>query len=99
MNSNYKSMSRYVSSYLGSLKTLSLPVNDQEWRYLEGGEGETIVFLHGLAGSKVVWRSFMQSYVGRYRVIAVDIPGLCMEQRLNNRKHTFRELANWLELF
>ena len=99
MNSDYKSMSRYVSSYLGSLKTHSTVVDGQEWRYIDGGKGETIVFLHGLAGSKMVWRSFMQSYVGKYRVIAIDIPGMCVEQRLNNRKHTFRELANWLELF
>ncbi len=98
--SDYKSLSRYVSSYLGSLKTHSLDINGQEWKYLDGGEGETIVFLHGLAGSKVLWRSLMQSYVGRYRVISVDVPGLCVEQPFNNnKKHNFREISNWLELF
>ena len=99
MNPEYKSLSRYVSSYLGSLKTHSVVIKDQEWKYIDGGKGETIVFLHGLTGSKMVWRSLMQSYAGKYRVIAVDIPGMFVEQRLNNRKHTFRELANWLELF
>jgi len=97
-NSDYKNLSRYVSSYLGGLKTHSVAINDQEWRYIEGGEGETIIFLHGLGGSKLLWRSLMQSYVSKYRVIAVDVPGLCIDQRLDNRKHTYRELANWLEL-
>ncbi|OUS28897.1 hypothetical protein A9Q99_11000 [Gammaproteobacteria bacterium 45_16_T64] len=98
-NSDYKNLSRYVSSYLGSLKSHSVEINDQEWNYLDGGQGETILFLHGLAGSKVLWRSLMQSYINDYRVIAVDIPGLFVEQRFIGRKHTYRELANWLELF
>lgn len=99
-NSDYNNLSRYVSSYLGGLGTHNVVINDQEWKYLDGGKGEeTIVFLHGLTGSKVLWRSFMQSYVGQYRVIAVDIPGMCVEQRIHNRKNNFRELANWLGLF
>lgn len=96
---NYNNLSAFVASYLGGLKTHSVDINDQEWKYIDGGEGETIVFLHGLASPKVFWRSIMQSYVGQYRVIAVDIPGLCVEKQLNNRKHSFRELSNWLELF
>jgi len=98
-NSDYKTLSRYVSSYLGSLKTHEVCINDQEWKYIEGGKGEeTIVFIHGLMGSKMLWRSFMQHYVADYRVIAIDVPGLFLEQRLKTKRHTFRELSNWLEL-
>ena len=96
---NYKNMSRYVSSYLGSLQAHSVDIDGQECKYLEGGEGETIVFIHGLGGSKVLWRSFMQSYVGRYRVVAVDVPGLCIDVPFKNKKHSFRALSHWLTLF
>ncbi len=99
-NSDYKTLSRYVSSYLGSLKTHEVCINDQEWKYIEGGKGEeTIVFIHGLMGSKMLWRSLMQYYMADYRVIALDMPGLFVEQRLKTKRHTFRELSNWLELF
>ena len=99
-NSDYKTLSRYVSSYLGSLKTHEVCINDQEWKYIEGGKGkETIIFIHGLMGSKMLWRSFMQHYMADYRVIAMDMPGLFVEQRLKTKRHTFRELSNWLELF
>ena len=98
--SDYKTLSRYVSSYLGNLKTHEVCINDQEWKYIEGGKGEeTIIFIHGLMGSKMLWRSLMQHYMADYRVIALDIPGLFVEQRLQTKRHTFRELSNWLELF
>ena len=96
---NYKNLSRYVSSYLGSLQAYSVDVDGQECKYIEGGEGETIVFVHGIGGSKVLWRSFMQSYIGRYRVVAVDVPGLCIDAPFKNNRHNFRELSCWLTLF
>ena len=96
---DYKNLSRYVSSYLGSLQSHSVDIDGQECKYLAGGEGETIVFIHGIGGSKVLWRSFMQSYVGRYRVIAIDVPGLCVDVPFKNKKHSFRELSRWLALF
>ncbi len=38
------------------------------------GEGETLVFLHGLAASRDIWRRARGRLQG-YRVIAVDVPG------------------------
>jgi pimeloyl-ACP methyl ester carboxylesterase len=43
--------------------------------YVEIGEGEPIVFIHGIAGC---WRNFLENlpYFGRgYRAIAIDLPG------------------------
>ena len=84
---------------MGSLKTHEVCINDQEWKYIEGGKGEeTIVFIHGLMGSKMLWRSLMQYYMADYRVIALDMPGLFVEHGLKTKRHTFRELITWLEL-
>lgn len=60
VNLDYKNLSRYVSSYLGSLQAYSVDIDGQECKYIEEGEGETIVFIHGIGGSKVLWRSFRE---------------------------------------
>jgi len=91
-----KNLSRYVRSYLGGLKTLCVEVDKQEWKYLEGGKGETIVFLHGGVGSKTQWRSLMQEYLPDHRVIAIDVPGLYVNQAFRFKKHSFRQYGVWL---
>ena len=91
-----KNLSRYVRTYLGGLKTLCVEVDKQEWKYLEGGKGETVVFLHGAVGSKTQWRSLMQEYLQDYRVIAIDVPGLCVSQTFRFRKHSYRQYGVWL---
>ena len=91
-----KNLSRYVRSYLGGLKSLCVEVDKQEWKYLEGGKGETIVFLHGGIGSKTQWRSLMQEYLQDYRVIAIDVPGLYVNQTFRFKKHSYRQYGVWL---
>lgn len=38
-------------------------------------EGEVIICIHGLWGRAEVWKSFMNAYGSRYRVIAMDLRG------------------------
>lgn len=92
-----KNLSRYVRGYLGGLRSLHMDIEGEEFKYLEGGEGETVIFLHGILGSKTQWRSLMQAYTNRYHVVAVDIPGLCLHQSFAQKKHTLRQLGIWLE--
>lgn len=91
-----KILSRYVRSYLAGLKSLRVEVDREECRYLDGGKGDTIIFLHGTAGSKTEWRSLMQEYREDYRVIAIDVPGLCISLPFRHRKHSLRQLGQWL---
>lgn len=95
-NPELKNLSRYVRSYLGGLKTLCVEVDGQEWKYLDGGKGEVILFLHGGAGSKTQWRSLMQTYLPDYRVIAIDVPGLNIGQSFISKRHSFRQYGVWL---
>jgi len=95
----YQYLTSHLSSYLGPLKNYRVQVYDQQWRYLEGGQGETVIFIHGLCGSKTQWRSLMRNLIKDYRVIAIDVPGLHLEQGLQNKKHNLRELATWLDHF
>lgn len=46
------------------------------WHYVEAGEGEPVVLLHGIPDSWYMWRHQIDDLSGRgYRVIAVDIKG------------------------
>ncbi|MBN2079243.1 MAG: alpha/beta fold hydrolase [Spirochaetes bacterium] len=50
-------------------------VADHEIVYLEGGEGETLVLVHGYGGDKDNWTRFAAHLTPRYRVVAPDLPG------------------------
>ncbi|AUM14478.1 hypothetical protein Kalk_19495 [Ketobacter alkanivorans] len=92
-----KSLSRYVRGYLGGLRSLCMDIEGEEFKYLEGGEGDTLIFLHGVMGSKTQWRTLMQAYTSHYHVVAVDVPGLCLHQSFAQKKHTLRQITLWLE--
>ncbi|WP_233342901.1 alpha/beta fold hydrolase [Burkholderia cepacia] len=45
------------------------------WHYVEAGEGEPVVFLHGIPDSWFQWVHQMSALSTRYRCIAVDLKG------------------------
>lgn len=46
-----------------------------KWHYVEAGEGEPIVFLHGIPDSWFQWHHQMAALAKDYRCIAVDLKG------------------------
>jgi pimeloyl-ACP methyl ester carboxylesterase len=44
-------------------------------RTLEGGEGPTVVFLHGRGHAASIWAPLLARFAARHRVVAVDLPG------------------------
>lgn len=50
--------------------------------YLEGGQGETIVLLHGIFARKEHWVDLARTLTPYYRVIAIDLPGFGDNQKL-----------------
>ena len=55
------------------LRRVQLP--GAEVNYAEIGEGEPIIFIHGLAGCWRNWLETLPHFGERYRAIAVDLPG------------------------
>lgn len=53
----------------------SVQVGDTRWVYFEGGQGPTLVLLHGFAASKEVWLKQMELLTPHFHVIAPDLPG------------------------
>lgn len=98
--SDIEVLSSHVRSYLGPLKTKSLDIGDNSYRYLEGGQGPTVIFLHGMGTSKSQSRSLLQGLTQEYHVIAPDIPGFSWGLTLpSQQRHTLRSLSKWLNLF
>ena len=54
---------------------LTLPLDGITWSYLEGGTGDTVVFLHGAVSLGQVWTGAFPRLAARHRVILPDLPG------------------------
>jgi len=52
-----------------------LNLHGDELAYRLAGEGETLLLVHGMAGSSATWRYVMPELSTRYRVLAPDLPG------------------------
>lgn len=57
------------------LTSHSVDVEGLTWHYVEGGEGEPIVFIHGLPESWYSWHYQLEDLAADYWVIAIDLKG------------------------
>lgn len=53
-----------------------LTVDNLKLAYFEQGQGPTIILLHGWPQTSYVWRKIFPELSKKYRVIAIDLPGL-----------------------
>ncbi|MDO1528895.1 alpha/beta fold hydrolase [Fulvimonas sp. R45] len=57
------------------LEKKSVQAGDTRWSYYEGGEGPTIVLLHGFADSKEVWLPLARLLTPHFHLVIPDLPG------------------------
>jgi 3-oxoadipate enol-lactonase len=62
------------------------------WR--EAGDGELVVLLHGLGGSRISWEPQLAALGARRRVVAWDLPGYGASEPLPDDPVTVRALAD-----
>ncbi|SFR43263.1 Pimeloyl-ACP methyl ester carboxylesterase [Yoonia tamlensis] len=65
-----------------------------EVHYLEGGKGQTIVFLHGIYALKEHWIDTSRYISGDYRLILLDLPGFGQNQRLDPEQYDYQRQAH-----
>lgn len=86
---------QHISSYFTG-KARQVEIDGKVCRYLDAGDGEAVVFLHGLFCNKSFWRSQLQNYGPGYRCIALDMPGNNNEPN-SSTTQSLSELARWLD--
>ncbi|WP_368186276.1 haloalkane dehalogenase [Aestuariibius sp. HNIBRBA575] len=67
--------------------------------YIEEGEGDPIVFLHGNPTSSYLWRNIMPYLAGKGRLIAPDLIGMGDSDKLENSgpdRYTYAEQRKYL---
>ena len=76
-----------------------LNINGKNLAYVDSGEGDPIVFLHGNPTSSYLWRNVMPHLEGMGRLIAPDLIGMGDSDKLDNSepgRYTFIQHAEFL---
>jgi pimeloyl-ACP methyl ester carboxylesterase len=74
-------------------------VDDHRWVYLEGGKGDTILFVHGFGMEKDGWGLFPRAFTGSYRLILPDLPGFGENSRLESAPYDVASQVKRLNRF
>jgi haloalkane dehalogenase len=76
-----------------------MTINGKNLAYVDSGEGDPIVFLHGNPTSSYLWRNVMPHLEGMGRLIAPDLIGMGDSDKLDNSgpgRYTFIEHTEYL---
>jgi pimeloyl-ACP methyl ester carboxylesterase len=57
------------------METKTVAVDGIRTSYVEAGAGPPVLFIHGLGGFKENWEDTLPAFSGRFRAIALDLPG------------------------
>jgi pimeloyl-ACP methyl ester carboxylesterase len=88
-----------VVRWWGGLERHEVRVGEHLWRYVEGGSGETILFIHGFGGDKDHWGTFVTAFSRNYRVIAPDLPGFGESGHIPSASYDIPSQAGRLHAF
>jgi abhydrolase domain-containing protein 6 len=77
----------------------SVQAGDTRWVYYEGGEGPTIVLLHGFASSKEVWMATAKILSPHFHLIIPDLPGWGESSRNEGASYNIDVQATRLDAF
>jgi pimeloyl-ACP methyl ester carboxylesterase len=81
------------------LETHAVQAGDTRWTYYEGGEGPTIVLLHGFAADKTEWLKVAKELTPHFHLIIPDLPGWGDSSRLAGASYTIDAQAARLDAF
>ena len=91
MNTHSTEVSRYTKQFK--------EINGKRMAYVDEGQGDPIVFLHGNPTSSFLWRNVMPHLQGKGRLIAPDLIGMGDSQKLDDSgplRYTFVEHRDYL---
>ncbi|MFK2930174.1 alpha/beta fold hydrolase [Dyella agri] len=81
------------------LEKHTVQAGDTRWSYYEGGEGPTIVLLHGFADSKEVWLPLAKLLTPHFHLLIPDLPGWGESSRDMSASYNIDNQAARLQTF
>jgi pimeloyl-ACP methyl ester carboxylesterase len=81
------------------LKQHSMEVDGLHIEYLEGGQGDVVLLLHGFGANKDNWTRISKYITPHYRVIAPDLPGFGDSSRQPDANYTIGAQADRVNAF
>ncbi len=85
---------------IAGVHSRTLTLEGLQTHYLEGGQGEPVVLVHGLGARALDWAPLLPGLVrAGYHVYALDLPGFGSTAAPPDRTYSVREQAKFLESF
>lgn len=84
---------------IGGLERHTVQVQGLRFEYLTGGQGETLILLHGFGANKDHWTRIGRYLTPRLRVIAPDLPGFGESSRTPDNDYSIRAQAARVDAF
>lgn len=81
------------------LEKHSVQAGDTHWVYYEGGQGPTIVLLHGFAADKNVWLKTAKLLTPHFHLIIPDLPGWGDSSQVPDASYNIDAQAGRLDAF
>ena len=76
-----------------------IPVLDTDMAYIESGQGEPVVFLHGNPTSSYLWRNIIPSIEASRRCLAPDLVGMGSSGKSPHSSYRFIDHARYLDVW
>ena len=74
-----------------------VPVLDTDMAYIDTGEGEPVVLLHGNPTSSYLWRNIIPHLENRWRCLAPDLVGMGSSGKLPHASYRFVDHVRYLD--
>jgi pimeloyl-ACP methyl ester carboxylesterase len=89
----------FLSRRLTGFRSRKTEVDGVTWHYLEGGQGPTLVILHGIAGEADHWLGVAGPLRRQFHVLVPDLPGFGQSQKPEGLGFRIEEQSRRLEAF
>lgn len=90
-------MSEFQISRIDAHRRKRIQVLDTEMSYVDVGEGDPIVFLHGNPTSSYLWRNIIPFLTGEGRCLAPDLVGMGQSGKSPRSAYRFRDHVRYLD--
>ena len=85
------------TSNVNPIANKSIDILDATMRYVDIGEGDPIIFLHGNPESSYVWRHVIPHVKGLGRVLAPDLIGFGQSSKSLTKSYRFKDHVRYLD--